>query len=129
MNSGIYRNWLVDNGSLTYRLQLRCPHFAVRPIKLVNAKPQTDEAQLLSCAKRQQALLREVRLHCGAIPVVFAHSVLPYKSLRGSWQGLGRLGSKPLGGVLFSDPRVTRAPLEFKKLAKCHPYTSAPQRI
>jgi chorismate--pyruvate lyase len=121
MNSGAYHDWLVDAGSLTLRLQLRCHDFAVQPTHLINAKPRGDEAQLLSCAVRQRALLREVRLHCRGKPVVFAHSVLPYKSLRGAWQGLGRLGSKPLGGALFADPRVTRAPLQFKKLTRHHP--------
>ncbi len=121
MNSGVYRNWLVDDGSLTRRLQLRCRDFMVRPARLVNAKPQADEAQLLSCASRKRALLREVQLHCGGEPVVFAHSVLPFDSLRGAWQGLGRLGNKPLGGALFADSRVTRAPLQFKKLTKHHP--------
>lgn len=120
MNSGVYRHWLIDGGSLTRRLQARCGDFAVRPIKLYDAKPQPDEAHLLALLPYQKALLREVHLYCAGKPVIFAHSVLPHKSLRGNWQGLGRLGNKPLGGALFSDPRVVRTPLEFKKLSSHH---------
>lgn len=120
MNSGSYRHWLIDGGSLTRRLQRRCPAFAVQPLRLLDAKPQYDEAVLLGLSGHQKSLLREVQLYCGNQPVVFAHSVLPHKALRGSWQRLGRLGNKPLGGALFADPRVTRTPLEFKKLSSHH---------
>src|SRR5690606_30594459 len=58
---------------------------------------------------------------CNHAPVVFAHSVLPFRSMRGVWAGLGKLGNKPLGGTLFSNPRVSRTPLQFKKLSRRHP--------
>jgi chorismate lyase len=54
-------------------------------------------------------------------PVVFAHSVLPYVSLRGAWHGLGKLGNKPLGAALFANAKVKRTPLEYKKLPRHHP--------
>ena len=53
-------------------------------------------------------------------PVVFAHSVLPRASLRGVWNGLGRLGNKPLGATLFANPKVKRTSLSFKKLTSNH---------
>ena len=120
VNSGVYRHWLIDGGSLTRRLQRRCADFAVRPLKLHNARPQTDEATLLSRSPREKALLREVHLYCAGHPVVFAHSVLPYAALRGDWWGLGKLGNRPLGGALFADPRVVRTPLQYKKLSTHH---------
>jgi chorismate--pyruvate lyase len=120
VNSGAYRHWLIDKGSLTRRLQLRCRDFRVKPIKLYNAKPQVDEALLLNLSLRQSTLLREVYLYCSGQPAVFAHSVLPYKSLRGDWQGLGRLGNRSLGATLFTNPNVVRTALEFKKLSIHH---------
>lgn len=120
MNNGAYRYWLIDNGSLTRRLQLRCQDFRVKPARLYNAKPQADEALLLNLPSQQRALLREVYLYCSDKPVVFAYSVLPHKSLRGDWQGLGRLGNKPLGATLFANPKVVRTVLEFKKLSNHH---------
>jgi chorismate--pyruvate lyase len=121
MGSGAYKSWLVDGGSLTRRLQRRCRDFAVQPVRVVDARPKLDEAQLLCATARRVALLREVRLICAGRPVVFAHSVLPHKSLRGPWLGLARLGNRPLGGQLFANPRVMRTPLEYKKLHRHHP--------
>jgi chorismate--pyruvate lyase len=40
--------------------------------------------------------------------------------MRGIWLGLRRLGNKPLGAALFSDPKVTRTPLEYKKINRQH---------
>lgn len=117
INSGDYRHWLIDSGSLTRRLQSLGAGFYVKPTRHQYAKPQVDEAQLLGMSRRHHALLREVRLYCDGIPVVFAHSVLPQSSLRGEWLGLGRLGNKPLGAALFMNPKVMRTQLEFKKLS------------
>lgn len=119
INSGSYRNWLIDKGSLTRHLQLRAKDFKVKPLKVTNAKPQIDEALLLDIAQKQLVLLREVQLIDGAVPVVFAHSILPHKSLSGAWLGLRRLGNKPLGATLFSNPKVKRTTLMFRKLS-CH---------
>jgi len=59
-------------------------------------------------------------LYGGQRPVVFAHSILPRKSLRGVWHGLGKLGNKPLGATLFANPRVKRTTLSYKKLSPNH---------
>jgi chorismate--pyruvate lyase len=66
------------------------------------------------------AMVREVYLYCGDTPVVFAHSVVAHKNLRGAWRGLSGLGNKSLGTVLFTNPRIKRTPLEFKKVSRGH---------
>lgn len=53
--------------------------------------------------------------------MVFAHSVLPLPGLRGPWQGLSKLGNKPLGAALFANPLIKRTPLAFKKLGTRDP--------
>ena len=83
-------------------------------------KPIQDEAVLLHQASYKTALIREVLLMGDHQPVVFAHSVLPRVSLRGAWNGLGRLGNKPLGATLFANPKVKRTPLSYKKLTPNH---------
>lgn len=65
-------------------------------------------------------LVREVLLYGNGLPVVFAQSVLPRKSLQGEWRRLGKLGNKPLGAVLFANPKVRRTPLSYKKLTPNH---------
>ncbi len=113
--------WLIDKGSLTARLQHRYSQFAVKPVSVKYAKAITDEAALLHLPAYKTALIREVLLIGNNQPVVFAHSVLPRTSLRGAWNGLGRLGNKPLGATLFANPKVKRTPLEYKKLSRQHP--------
>lgn len=120
MLSGAMQPWLIDSGSLTARLKARYADLAVQPELLKNTKAFNDEFALIGLKAVQHALIRDVLLIGNNVPVVFAHSVLPRASLRGAWNGLGRLGNKPLGAALFANPQVKRAPLRFKKLAPHH---------
>jgi chorismate lyase len=113
-------HWLIDSASLTARLQQKYVDFAVKPVIVNYAKALVDEAALLHFPARKTALIREVLLFGDNRPVVFAHSVLPRASLRGAWNGLGRLGNKPLGATLFANAKVKRTPLSYKKLSKNH---------
>jgi len=115
-----YRTWLIEADSLTARLQKRYVDFKVQAVRVAAQNPSHEEARLLNVAVRENAQLREVLLFGNAKAVVFAHSVLPYKSLRGAWRSLGRLGNKPLGAVLFANPNVKRTPLAYKKLSFHH---------
>ena len=115
-----FRPWLIERGSLTRRIQKRCEAFSVRHVLQRHAKSCRDEAALVGVRPRELTLLREVYLYCGATPVVFAHSVVPRRGLRGPWRALTGLGSKPLGAALFANPVVRRMPLQFKKLNPHH---------
>jgi chorismate--pyruvate lyase len=120
INSGAYRPWLIERGSLTKRLQSKTRHFRVKPLLVHHGLPYLDESILLGLVPHHQALLRDVMLMDDGQALVFAHSVLPHKSLRGVWRGLSRLGNQPLGAALFADPRVLRAPLQYKKMSMHH---------
>ncbi|HEY8354274.1 MAG TPA: chorismate lyase [Methylophilaceae bacterium] len=120
VNSGAYRRWLTDRGSLTRRLQSLCEDFRVRTGGHRFVRLQSDEARLLRLSCGQHALLREVELICDGNAAVYACSVLPRRSLKGEWRELGRLGDKPLGMTLFMNPRVMRTQMEFKKLSRQH---------
>ena len=115
------RPWLSDKGSLTRRLKSRCAAFRVVLLSTGLKRPNVDETALLEMAPGARAYVREVLLLCDEVPVVFAHSVLPYPSLRGAWNGISRLGSRPLGEALFSDRRIHRQPLSFRNLHPDHP--------
>ena len=115
-----YRCWLTEKGSLTARLQLNYPDFFVKPVSVSYVKPSAEEASLLHEPRNVVAQVREVFLYGNGAPLVFAHSVLPRKSLQGQWRNLGRLGNKPLGATLFANPKVKRTPLAYKKLSAQH---------
>jgi chorismate--pyruvate lyase len=114
-------DWLSDRGSLTRRLKSRCNTFRVMPIATGLARPNPDETALLRVATSTRAYVRDVLLLCNDVPVVFAHSVLTRSSLRGGWNNISRLGSRPLGEALFGDHRIRRQPLAFRKLHADHP--------
>ena len=113
--------WLRDHGSLTQRIQQRCEHFSVVNVKSGQARIALDESALLHIAPQQLAWSREVFLCADDQPVVFAHSACRVIDLRGDWQALRGLGSRPLGAVLFSHPQVVRQPLHYKALPSHHP--------
>lgn len=120
--TGALKPWLLDRGSLTKRLQQRyqAQNFAVLPSLQAYQKPLLDEGVALHMVARQHAFIREVLLLGNAQAVVFAHSVLPRSVVRGNVFGLERLGNKPLGALLFANPKVKRTALEYKKLMPHH---------
>ncbi len=83
--------------------------------------PNEDEYRLLGQPTHRRALVREVVLHAGGRPVVLAHSIAAWRDLSGAWRGLRGLGSRPLAEALFTDPLVTRGPLEFARIDSRHP--------
>ncbi|MHB1590496.1 MAG: chorismate--pyruvate lyase family protein [Sulfuricella sp.] len=115
-SQGRYRPWLLDRDSLTRRIQDRCAAFSVRHVRQRHGKAMPSERHMIPLGAHSRALLRDVFLYCGETPLVFAHSVLPAASLHGTWQALVRLGDRPLGAALFSNPQVRRTSLRFKKL-------------
>jgi chorismate--pyruvate lyase len=114
------RNWLQGRGSLTRRIQNRCTGFRVQPVFQSLSRVYGDESNIIRLRPSEFAMVREVYLYCGVTPVVFAHSVIAHKNLRGAWRGLSKLGNKSLGTVLFTNPTIKRTPLEFKKISHGH---------
>ncbi len=124
------RRWLCDRGSLTQRLRSRCRDFRVVPHTTGHAPPHADERALLGLPADMRAYVREVSLMCGDTPMVFAHSVLPLRGLRGGWNGITRLGSRSLGEALFRNRRIARQSLAFRCVRRGHPlYRAAARRV
>ena len=118
--AGAYRPWLRDPGSLTRRIQMRCPSLRVKVVFQGVRRVDRDERLLFAQRSRGMALVREVYLYCRRTPVVFAHSVIDLRDFRRTWRRLGKLGSQPLGAALFADPRIRRYALRQKKLNRYH---------
>jgi chorismate--pyruvate lyase len=115
-----YATWLRDQGSLTRRIQQRCAQFEVRNVCACLMTAAHDESALLRLPPQQKIYTREVFLYADGKPVVFAHSVVAPHHLRGVWQSLQHLGSRPLGALLFAHPLVQRAPLHYRTLKPNH---------
>ena len=116
-----YAPWLRDHGSLTRRIQQRCAQFGVRNVCDCLMTTAHDETALLGLPPQKKIYTREVFLLADNQPVVFAHSVVAPQHLRGAWQALQHLGSRPLAALLFAHPLVRRAPLHYRTLKPNHP--------
>lgn len=111
--------WLFDEGSLTRRIVFHCENkFRVEVLSQEWKRPMLNEAFRLGIDPEHHALIREVLLYCGDTPWVFARSVLPRKTLTGPRRFLSKLGSRPLGEILFSDPTIQRDDLEVAEIKK-----------
>ncbi|MBK8537138.1 MAG: chorismate lyase [Candidatus Competibacteraceae bacterium] len=110
-------DWLLDSGSLTRRLRQLCPsQFRVRVLWQGWNRPSVDEARVLGLRLDAWVWTREVQLLCDDQPWVFARTLIPARTLRGRGCRLTRLGTRPLGEVLFTDPGVRRGPVEIARI-------------
>jgi chorismate--pyruvate lyase len=113
-------HWLRDRESLTARLQAGGV-FAVQQLRQGLAVPTRDEATAMGIRRKQLAWVREVALLRDGKPLVFAHTILPYRP-RGPMTGwLARLGKRSLGALLFSHAGFTRGVIQYKRLDHRHP--------
>ncbi|MDD5249225.1 MAG: chorismate lyase [Rhodocyclaceae bacterium] len=115
------RPWLTDSSSLTARIAARCGVLRVRVLRTGLARPTEDERRLVGLAPGHQAWAREVLLLADGQPVVFAHTVLAPRHLRGSWRMASGMGGRPLGAALFADPQIVRGALHCERLTAAHP--------
>lgn len=100
-------NWLLEPSSLTTRLQNHCDKFRVEVLgQEVIDCPEEEACDVIIAGK--PVLSREVVLYCDDVPHVFARSLLPISSLTGEQAELAKLGTKPLGQVIFNNPSLKR---------------------
>ncbi len=79
-------------------------------------RPSRDEARALSLRLDAWTWVREVQLLCSDRPWVFARTLIPPPTLNGRGRRLTRLGTRPLGEVLFADPGAHRGPVEIARI-------------
>lgn len=110
-------SWLFEPGSLTQRLRrLVGEGFRVVLLRQSWQKPGMDEARQLGLKPGHRAIVREVALQNGSQPLVVARSIIPARTLRGADRRLANLGSRPLGHILFADPRLQRLQLQVARV-------------
>lgn len=118
---GALHPWLVSRDSLTSRLVENFDDFNLVRLMQRPQLPNLDERRELGLRARELAIVREVLLRDGTVPLVFAHSLVTPRDLRGVWRGLSRLGARPLADMLFHDFAVVRLPMEYRKIDARHP--------
>ena len=113
------KNWLLDTGSLTERLQAHCRDFHVQVLGQRQAQISLEEIQQLIPGNQAYKLsdwqVREVILWGDDEPWVFARSVIPQALCTAE---LANLGNQALGKLIFNDPRFLRQPFEICHIAQ-----------
>lgn len=117
---GALHPWLTSRGSLTARIIAHADEFNLVRLRQSAQLPNVDERRELGLRARVFAIVREVLLRDGDAPLVFAHSVVARRDVRGVWRGLSKLGGRPLADMLFHDADVSRRPMEYKKIDARH---------
>ncbi len=114
--------WLLDSSSLTQRLQQSCSgEFRVRVLEQGWRRPLENERRSLGMRRGALAWVRQVHLLCDGRPWVFARTVIPAATLHGGQRRLARLGTRPLGAMLFADRSVRRSAMEIAAIAPGSP--------
>lgn len=106
-------SWLFDRSSLTARLIRHgrtsgAGAFRVELLQQAVAAPTLDERLVLNLRSRRHAIVREVRLYCGNLPMVYARTVIPLSTITGRQRMYANLGNRPLGAMLFADKSMRR---------------------
>ena len=118
-----WQPWLSDTGSLTQKIEKVIGQKL--QVQVLRDYPQTldsDESRYFHF-KIRRCRVREVLLCANNIPLVMAHSVIPTLSSSGSNHAVLRLGTKPLGAVLFAKTRMhskAKPPRDIARLDKSH---------
>jgi len=100
--------WIRDDQSLTQKLKKRYQDFRVDVHKQEELEIYKHEINQLGNEKN--FIVREVYLYGNNHPVVFARSVIPKNTKTDS---IMKIGNKPLGEILFTDPNILREPIEI----------------
>jgi len=110
-------SFLFQNGSLSRFIQQRCKEsFHIDLINESWCYPMPDELHLLSLRNHEITFTRESWLKCGDQRLVYARTVIPRKTLKGKSHELTRLGTKPLGKILFNDNKTYRTNMRYAKI-------------
>lgn len=116
-----WQSWLGDTGSLTQKIeQVIGQKLEVQVLHDCRQNLNSDESRYFHL-QTQRCRIREVLLCANGTPLVMARSIIPTLSSSGSNQSVLRLGSKPLGAVLFSKTRKrskTKSLREITRLNK-----------
>ncbi|WP_299495897.1 chorismate lyase [uncultured Shewanella sp.] len=104
--------WLIAPDSLTQKLKQQCQHFEVKVL---------GEGMHTSCIgelpHQQKVWVREVLLCLNGEPWVFARTLIPKQLMSIKQADFLKLGSKPLGELLFTSNQFVPGQIEIAKFS------------
>jgi chorismate--pyruvate lyase len=107
------QSWTYETGSLTQRLRdYYGDAVAVKVLQRQWRTPFLSERRLLKLPENRYSLIREVLLHADGKPLILARTIIPARTLKVAKRSLAHLGSRPLGEVIFSYPKLARLEMD-----------------
>lgn len=108
------QSWTYEAGSLTQRLRNYYGNsVAVKILFHQWRMPYLSERRLLRLREHRYHLTREVLLHANGKPLILARTIIPARTIRVAHRNLSHLGTRPLGEVIFSYPKLERRELDL----------------
>ena len=105
--SSTLKQWLFDPSSLTKKLiNYSAGQFRVEVIDQRIRRARFSEYNALKLKHHQYVVVREVILYGQEKALVYARTIMPLSTLKGSLRRLHYLGDRPLGCSFFADPRM-----------------------
>ena len=107
------QSWAYEPGSLTQRLRdYYGDAIAVKILLQRWSTPFLSERRLLNLPENKYSLTREVLLHADGKPLILARTIIPATTIKVAKSNLSHLGSRPLGEVIFSYPKLERIEMD-----------------
>lgn len=111
------RDFLLDPGSTTVRFKKISDQFKVRVLLQAWQIPTVEEALILQIPRRTRTLVRAVEIYLHRELWMVCRAVFPMRTLTGKWRRLiDELDERPLGQLLFCNPRLQRSEYEVAYL-------------
>lgn len=110
------KSWLNESESLTQRLRNQFENIRVQVLFEKQETPFLTERRMLNLLEQRYCLVREVILLSNQTPLILARTVIPAETLKIAQGNLARLGSRPLGEILFSAPSLERLSLGMARI-------------
>lgn len=105
------KDWVCCESSLTVRIKELGVSFSVEVLQQSH-QPLTASLQSTLDTQDKEALVREVVLKQGNVPLVYAQTIMPVSTVNGTEKRLAELGNQSLGQVLFQSKQTIRGPIE-----------------
>ena len=104
-------DWLEEEGSITSRISSH----AEFKLEILNDDFGVAEAEEYIALEipPEEVRIREVVLYGDLVPLVYARSIIPELTASKGYPGLGTIGSKPLGDLLFQSELFIKIRREF----------------
>lgn len=111
------KEWLLEEGSLTAKLQKITGASALKPLRNNWQKPDWWANHVL-LHQEDKVFQREIIISSHGLPCWYARTIIPSSTYYTFCDIFEKLATKSLGDIIFSEPHIERTALCFYKVEK-----------